>query len=440
MMNQIDWLVTFIGKLETIDIVVALMSTVVAIVWFIFPEGRERVRRYFRQLFAYKFLSRVTLFLVALLCGLSIGYWQFFTPQERMLATIRARENGEGLLLCGVSGDVPGFSVLKAGAWQGIDVDFCRALAVAVLGDAKKVKYVPLKSGERFEALVRGDVDVLFRNTSWTVGRSMGWDIEFGPPYFVDGQIVLIHGDETVANYKDLSGKKVCVLQDTTTYNNLVAFLAEQNIEAVSIVTQRSNGEMFKNNSEVFDAYLSSASSPPERRACNAITTDGSQIFAHMVERGILYEAGAGFPGHLIIGGGTIAKELLSPAFRANDAQWKNIVNHVVWATMAAEELGVNSERIGHYGASSPLRFRQLLGIDAVTTAPANEQIAHHVGESLGIDPAFVQKIILEVGNYQEIYERNLEPILGPNRGANQIWDGSNGGLFYPPPFSTNKS
>lgn len=446
MISQVQWqffdwpeLIDLIGQLEPLEITLALLGVVVAVIGFLYPEGRKRLRTFFRRLFANRLLRNTLILTITALLGFAAGYWQFHMPTENTLAKIRARENGQGLLFCGVSGDVPGFSELdEDGIWKGMDVDYCRALAAATLGDANKVSYVRLNAGERFSALTEGKVDVLFRNTSWTVGRALGWNVAFGPPIFVDSQVILTHADSTITTYDDLEGKKLCILRTTTSYANLKSFLSEHNIDA-EIVTGYPNEVEFENNSAVFDAYLGAMASTPERRTCNAMSTDRSQVFTQLYDRGISYDPEAGFADHHIIEGEPVSPELLSPVFRSGDQQWANIVTYGVWATIYAEKLGVTSKNVNRYNSSSPLRFRQLLGIDALTNAPDDEQIDQHIGELLGLDPAFAQRIIRDVGNYQEIYEHNVGPIFGTDRKANQIWRQDNGGSFNPPPFTTGK-
>jgi general L-amino acid transport system substrate-binding protein len=317
------------------------------------------------------------------------------------LATVQDR----GELICGVNGELPGFSFIDAeGNSVGFDADFCRAIAAAVLGDAEAVDFRPLSADQRSTALQTGEIDVLIRNTTWTVSRDTGWGL-FAPTTFYDGQAIMV--DSTVvdaASIQDLDGADVCVLQGTTTVLNL-----EDAARANGITL---GAQTYESADDMYPVY--------EAGECDAVTSDRSQLTAL---RTTLEN-----PDDHVILEDVLSKEPLGPVVPSGDAQWFNVVKWVVYMTIEAEELGVTSENVEDEAASSenPV-VQRLLGVTPEGTDPFES--------GLGLEPDWVVTMISQVGNYAEIYDRNLGPDtpIGLERGLNSLW--TDGGLLYAPPY-----
>jgi len=332
---------------------------------------------------------------VAVLVGLlSIG------QQGSTLATVKAR----GKLICGVNNAVPGFGFLdeKTGTFSGFDVDYCKALAAAIFGDPSKVEFRPASAAARFELLKNGEIDVLIRNTTWTFLRDVDLATNFAPTTFYDGQGFMVRKASNINTLKDLNGATVCVLQGTTTEQNLADLARRLNITIKPLVFT---------DSKVRDkAY--------DEGRCDALTTDASQLAA---VRTTLSKP----DDHKILAE-LISKEPLGPVVRHGDDQWFDIVKWSVNCTIEAEELGVNSKNVAQQKASTNPGIRRLLGIEG------------DFGKKLGLDNAWCANIIEKVGNYDEIYDRNVKPlglerIVGGKPSPNALW--IDGGLIYSPPF-----
>jgi general L-amino acid transport system substrate-binding protein len=312
------------------------------------------------------------------------------------LDTVRAR----GELLCGVNTGLGGFATPgDAGAWSGFDVDFCKAVAAAVLGDATKVAYVPLTTADRFEALKSGKIDLLSRNSTWTMGREVGFGITFVGVTYYDGQGFMVPRAADVFSALELDGSKVCVQGGTTTEANLADYFGANNMAYEAVVTG--------SPAESIAAY-------GEGR-CNVLTSDMSQLYA---ERLKLADADE----HIVLPD-AISKEPLGPAVRMDDPAWATLVKWVYFALLNAEELGVSSETVADAAASEKPEVRRFMGIDG------------SFGEDMGLSKDWAARTVAAVGNYAEIYERNLgvESPLGIPRGMNQLW--SRGGIQYAPPI-----
>jgi general L-amino acid transport system substrate-binding protein len=312
------------------------------------------------------------------------------------LASVKAR----GSLACGVSQGLIGFSsVNDKGEWSGFDVDFCRAVAAAVLGDATKVSFVPLSTAERFEALSNAKVDLLARNTTWTMLRETQLDLLFVGITYYDGQGFLVQKSRGAVSALELSGVKVCVQANTTTELNLVDFFAANGMP-VEIVKVSSPAE---------------ARSAYEAGRCEAITSDVSQLYA---ERHLLKA-----PSDHTILPDVISKEPLGPAVRGNDPAWFNIVKWVHFALINAEELGVGAKSVDDAVRSTKPAVKRLVGTDGA------------LGETLGLSSDWAVRAVRAVGHYGEIFERNIGAAspLGIPRGLNQLW--SMGGIQYAPPL-----
>lgn len=315
---------------------------------------------------------------------------------ESRLDTVLARGN----LICGVNGGLAGFSNLEAdGTFSGFDADFCRVVATALFNDPEAVEFVPLSAQERFTAVQAGTVDVLFRNSTWTTSRDSSVFMDFGPTIFYDGQGIMVRSDIDVAALEDLADATICVQSGTTTELNLTDQFRTRGIEFTPLV--------FEDIDATYTAY--------DEGQCDAVTSDRSQLIAR---RTTLAEPDA----HIILDA-VLSKEPLGPAVAQNDSRWKDVVDWSVFATMQAEELGLTSENVAEGLNSENPDVRRLLGVEG------------DLGVGLGLENDFALNIISNVGNYGEIYNRNLGPDTPFDlaRGPNALW--TEGGLLYSPPF-----
>jgi general L-amino acid transport system substrate-binding protein len=310
------------------------------------------------------------------------------------LDTVKAR----GQVVCGVNQGLPGFAAPDAsGRWRGFDVDFCRAVAAAIFGDGDKVTFVPLSTEDRFPALKSGRIDVLARNSTWTLSREAGFGLTFVGTTYYDGQGFLVHRSANVDSALELTGSTVCVQSGTTTETNLADYFAQDHMDYTPVVTATAE---------------ESAAAFGDGR-CTVITSDVSQLYA-LRQR-------LADPAAAVILPEVISKEPLGPAVRQDDGQWATLVKWVHFALLDAEELGVASDNIDAALASRKPAVRRLVGDGSL-------------GQGLGLDAEWAVRIVRAVGNYGEIYERNLgegSP-LGIPRGLNQLW--SLGGIQYAPP------
>lgn len=324
-------------------------------------------------------------------------------PSEGRLALVQER----GQLICGVNGGLPGFSFLEDdGTNSGFDADFCRALAAAVLGDPEAVEFRALSTDQRGPALQTGEVDVLIRNTTWTVSRDTSWGL-FAPTTFYDGQAIMVNSTLTDATTIDeLEGATVCVQSGTTTELNLTDRMGDS-IEPI----------VFPEIEPTYAAY--------EEGRCDAVTSDRSQLVAQRT-------AFANPDDHLILEE-VMSKEPLGPVAPLNDDQWFNVVKWVVYATIQAEELEITQANVEDIAASTedPV-VQRLLG---VPFSPEEGEPAAPFESGLGLEPDWVVTVISAVGNYGEIYDRNLGPgtPFDLERGLNNLW--TDGGLLYAPPY-----
>ncbi len=304
-----------------------------------------------------------------------------------------------GNLICGVNGGLPGFSNLEPdGTFSGFDADFCRAVAAAVFGDPEQVEFRPLSTQERFTALQTGEVDVLFRNTTWTLSRDTS-AMDFGPTTFYDGQGIMVRADLGATTLQDLEGADICVQSGTTTELNLTDNFRAQGISFNPVV--------FEEIDPTYNAY--------SEGRCDAVTSDISQL----ISRRTTFEDPA---AHEILDV-VLSKEPLAPAIAQGDSQWRDVVSWVVYVTIQAEEFGINSRNIEDFFGTENPDIRRFLGLDG------------ELGAGLGLSNDFTVTIIQSVGNYAEIFDRNLGPDTPFNldRGQNATW--LNGGLLYSPPF-----
>lgn len=313
------------------------------------------------------------------------------------LETVRSR----GVLLCGVNEGLPGFSISNAeGEWSGIDVDLCRAVATAVLGDANAVTFIPLTARDRFPALRAGEVDVLVRNTTWTLARDAQLAVDFVGVNYYDGQAFMTRAATGFDSVLDLHGAKICVTRNTTTELNLVDYFRTHDMTFEPVTFVRSQ--------EMFPAY--------DAGLCDVLTGDQSSLSAN---RPKLARAG----DHVILPE-VISKEPLGPAVRHGDNGWSDIVRWSLYAMIAAEEYGVSSQNVKRVrGTSTRAEVRRLLGVE------------EGLGEMLGLPADWGYQILLQVGNYGESFERNLgaNSSIKLQRGMNALW--TEGGLMYAMPF-----
>ena len=319
------------------------------------------------------------------------------TAQAATLDVVKER----GRLECGVSTGLAGFSeVSDEGEWKGFDVDFCRAIAAAVLGDGSKVNFVPLNAQERFTALQSGEIDVLSRFTTWSFTRDVQLGIDFMVVTYYDGQGFIVPRNLGVTSAKELDGARICVESGTTTELNLGDYARANDLALESIV--------IRNQDEARANYIA--------EACDAYTTDISGLAAL---RSTLPDPAA----HMILPE-VVSKEPLAVAVRHGDDAWGDVVRWSIYVTMIAEEFGVTSQNVRALkaGAENP-EIRRLLGVEGA------------LGEQLGLDAEWAVRIIAQSGNYGEIFERNLGRggQLGLDRGLNALW--TEGGLHYAPPM-----
>ena len=315
---------------------------------------------------------------------------------SQTLAQVKAR----GSLVCGVNEGLPGFSFVdERGVWSGFDVDFCRALAAAIFGDASKVKLAPLSADARFQALRDGKIDVLSRNSTWTMGRETEFGLTFVGVTYYDGQGFMVPRALHVNSALELDGAKVCVQSGTTTIDNLADFFASNKMTLEEVVSS-STDESIKN----YDAGL-----------CSVLTSDLSQLYALRLR--------LSKPRDHVILPDVISKEPLGPVVRDDDLQWINIVKWVHFVMINAEELGVSSRTLDQALQSQKPEVRRLVGTNG------------NFGEQIGLTNAWAANIVRSVGNYGEVFERNLgakTPLAIP-RGLNQLWNA--GGIQYAPPI-----
>ena len=304
-----------------------------------------------------------------------------------------------GDVRCGVSTGVAGFAIADStGSWSGLDADFCRALAASVLGDAAKVTFVPLSAQQRFTALQSGEVDLLSRNTTWTLTRDASLGLMFAGVTFYDGQGFMVPVDIGVQSATELDGAEVCVQTGTTTELNLADYF-------------RANGMNFK--PVVFESLEESVTAFFNGR-CQVYTTDRSGLAA-------ILAVDAPDPENYVILPETISKEPLGPVVRRGDDDWFAIVKWLVYALIEAEEKGVTQANLDAMMDSQDPVVKRLLGVSG------------DMGTKLGLDNAWAVQAIRAVGNYGEIYERNILPIGLARTGSNRLW--TQGGLMYAMPL-----
>jgi general L-amino acid transport system substrate-binding protein len=323
---------------------------------------------------------------------------------QSLLAEVQSR----GTLRCGVNETVPGFGFLTAeGAIEGFDIDFCRGIAAAVLGDPEAHELVPISADERFNALRAGQYDVLVRNTTWTSSRDGAEGVAFAHVNFYDGQAMMVRAGE-FASVSEMDGAPICVTTGTTTELNLADYFAQLGLDFEAVT--------FEENPQLQEAFV--------QGRCDGWTSDRSQLAGIRSQ----WPEEEGGPDSLEILEESMSKEPLAPAVLDGDSEWYDAVSWTVKGIILAEELGISSDNVEDAAANpeSP-EIGNLLGSPTEEGAPLDP--------GLGLEPDFMVTVISAVGNYGEIFDRHLGPNtdLGLERGLNALW--TDGGLHYAPPF-----
>ncbi len=330
-------------------------------------------------------------------------------PGQRQAGQVLQRVRDRGQIVCGVNDAVPGFGfVTEGGEYEGFDIDFCRVVAAAVLGDPDAVEFRPLTAEQRFTALQAGEIDVLIRNTTWTASRDGSEGATFLHTTFYDGQGMMVGADSQYQQLEDMGGTTICVLSGTTTELNLETQFQARNVQYTPL--------SFEENDAIQQAFIAGR--------CDGWTSDLSQLAGVRSS----WPEGQGGPEALRILDVTMSKEPLGPVVRDGDHEWAQAVNWAVMATVQAEELGITSENLDEMLQSEDPEIRRFLG-------QPPEEDAEVFDAGLGLDPDFAVNVIREVGNYGEIFERNVgaDSPLELERGQNALW--TDGGLQYVAPY-----
>jgi general L-amino acid transport system substrate-binding protein len=340
---------------------------------------------------------------------LNIRAWVSVALGAALVSGLATAANGQstlelvkkrGVLQCGISQIAPGFSHLNdRGRRIGFDIDICRAIAAAVLGDSEKVEFTPLDTNVRFQAVQSGRVDLLSSQTTWTFTRDASLGLDFGPVVFHDGQGIMVRADLGVKSASELSGAAICLLPGTTSLQNLEDYFRPRSLKYEAVV--------FENSDEWRRAFLAGR--------CDAITADRSVI--------VSVRSMANDPSRYLILPETIAYEPLAPGIRSGDAKWRDIVSWVIYALITAERKGVTSAQIGSYSESKDPEILRLLGASG------------DFGKMIALPNTWASNAIKAVGNYGEIFDRHFGPTtsMALDRGPNRLW--TEGGLMFAPPF-----
>jgi len=332
--------------------------------------------------------------LVSLLGASLVLFAASSAASAQTLDKVKAR----GKLLCGTSQGVPGFSVPDdQGKWTGFDVEYCRAIAVAIFNDPSKIDYLPLSSKDRFAALQSGEVDVLPRTITWMFSRDVQIGLDFTAINYYDGSGFMVPSKSGLKSAKELGGASICFPTGTTTELSVADFARINKIKYEPVT--------FTSFDEAIQAYVSGR--------CDAFASDTSQLYAH--------RAKLPRPEDHTVLPEVISKEPLSPAVRQGDSRWRDLITWVHFVMLIAEEQGVTSANVDEMLKSTNPDIRRLLGVEG------------QYGEALGVKNDWGYQIIKQIGNYGEVFERTLTKRLGIARGINKQW--SEGGLQYAPPL-----
>ena len=313
-----------------------------------------------------------------------------------LLQTVKER----GYIVCGVNSGLPGFAAQdEEGNWTGLDVDFCRAVSAAVFGDADKVEYIGLNSAQRFPTLASKSIDILSRNTTWTISRDVNLMFEFAGVSYYDGQGFLIPTELGITSATQLDGAFVCITPETTSELNLNDYFAEQNMAYMPVYVEGNKDAKAK----LFAGE------------CDVFTTDASGLASA--------RAGADNPEDWVVLPEIISKEPLGPLVRQGDQEWEDIVRWTHFIMINAEEAGITMYNVDLMLTSKNKEVKRILGVEG------------YIGPMLGLGMKFGYNIIKQVGNYGESFERNVGPNtpLALERGLNNLW--KNGGVMYVPPI-----
>jgi general L-amino acid transport system substrate-binding protein len=303
-----------------------------------------------------------------------------------------------GRLICGVSGKLPGFSfVNEKGEYLGMDVDLCRAVAAALFDDPNQVEYRNLTAAQRFTALQTGEIDLLARNTTWTIDRDITLGMEFTPTTFYDAQGIMVGTDSGVKKLEQLQGKTICVKSGTTSEQNLADQMSQRKIKYTSVV--------IGDDDALYNAYV--------QGRCEAITADRTQLVGR--------RATLPNPEQHTILDTLMSKEPLGPLVVDGDAAWFDAVKWITYAMIQGEEFGINSKNLNTFANSANPDIKRFLGTE------------ESFGETIGLSNDFAARVIKHVGNYGEVYDRNIGKPFKLDRGLNNLW--TEGGLLYSPPF-----
>lgn len=335
---------------------------------------------------------KLTKLALAAIAALSVGS----LAQADTLADVQKA----GFVKCGIDGGLPGFSeVVSGGVYKGIDVDGCRAIAAAALGDASKVKYVSLNAKERLAAVQSGEIDVLVRNTTWTQTRDTSLGLNFAGVNYYDGQGFMIRKDLGVKSALELDGASVCIQTGTTTELNVADYFRANNLQYKAIA--------YDTNDQVVQSY--------DNGRCDILTSDASQLYGLRTK---LKD-----PKSHIVLPEIISKEPLGPVVRQGDDKWFNIVKWTFNAMIASEEAGITMANADKMKSSTNPTVKRILGVEG------------KMGANLGLNADWAYQIVKQVGNYGEVFERNVgtSTPLNIERGINALW--TKGGLQYSPPF-----
>jgi general L-amino acid transport system substrate-binding protein len=316
----------------------------------------------------------------------------------------------KGFVQCGVNPSLIGFgNPNDKNEWSGFDIDFCKAVAAAVFGDVTKVKYTPLSAKERFTALQSGEIDLLSRNSTWTMGRDTTLGLMFAGVTYYDGQGFMVPTKLGVKSAIELGGASVCTQTGTTTELNLADYFKANKLEYKVVA--------FEKNEEVLKAY--------QEGRCDVYTTDQSGLYAERLKL-------ANADEHMVLPE-IISKEPLGPVVRQGDDQWFSVVKWSYYAMVTGEELGVNSGNVDQMKTSENPEIQRLLSVKVKN--PDGTEADNDFGKGLGLGPDWAYNIIKQVGNYAEVFDRNLGPAtpLKIARGKNALWNA--GGLQYAPPI-----
>jgi general L-amino acid transport system substrate-binding protein len=336
-------------------------------------------------------------FLAAAIAGLGLAMTA--TVASAQAPATLAQVKQRGMLNCGSNTGLAGFGVPDAqGNWVGLDVDYCRAVAAAIFNDPTKVKFIPLSAKDRFTALQSGEVDLLVRNSTWTMTRDASLGIVFTGVNYYDGQGFMVRKKLGVKSAKELGGASVCTQQGTTTELNLADYFRANNLKYEVVA--------FASADETIKAY--------DAGRCDAFTTDASGLYAERLKL-------TAPDDHMVLPE-IISKEPLGPSVRNNDAQWYALVKWIGYAMLNAEELGVTKANVDEMLKSTNPEIKRLLGTEG------------KFGETVGLTADWVARIVKHVGNYGESFEKNVGQgsLLKIQRGQNALW--TKGGLQYAPP------